>query len=210
MARALNQLLQLLPGTLGMPGRDLIGPPSWRRSELAGRLVEISSEGSSVTLSLASRLVLEAQEDDEPVAWLLAGTDPFFAPDLEAAGVDLAALAVVRAGSVQAAGQAACRLLASGAFGLILLDLGVDPNVPMSLQARWVKLAQKHETAVVCLTGKRGGEVSLSSMVGLRCQSRRLRTDEGRFSCVVEALKDKRRGPGWQWTEARGGPPGLR
>ncbi len=109
-------------------------PPPWTRAALAGGVAEISSANGGGTLSLAMALVLDAQREGEPVAWVAAGEGTFFPPDAAAAGVDLGALPVVLAPAVAEALRAADLLLRSGAFGLVILDLGGSDGAP---GARW-------------------------------------------------------------------------
>jgi len=175
-------------------------------------LVEISSRGAALTV--ATGLVLEAQHAGDPVAWI-SGDSFFFPPDLAESGIDLAALAVIRPPLDLTGGlQAADRLLRSGAFGLVLLDLTrVHPachTLPLAAQTRLAGLAQRHDTVMLCLTAREPGEASLGSLVSLHAVASRLEHD-GRFSCEVRVLKDKRRGPGWRHREEGYlGPPGLR
>lgn len=187
----------------------------WGLAALRGRLVELSARGASATLTTAIELVLEAQREGEPVAWIVpwptdgapAGT--FYPPDVADSGVDLAALVVVRAPSAIAVIRAAERLLRSGAFGLIVLDLGTaSVDVPMAHQGRLVTLAQAHDAAIVCLTEKPSETPSLGSLVSLRVDALRARTQEG-FEISMRALKDKRRGPGWTRARKARGPAGL-
>jgi recombination protein RecA len=155
--------------------------------------------------------VLTAQVRGEPAAWVAVRSHGlFYPPDAAEAGVDLAALAVVLVPDAAAAGRAADRLVRSGAFGLVVLDLGPEAELPMPLMARLVRLAAAHATAVLCLTVKPPGRPSLGSLVSLRAQARHQRLEGGRFACTLEVLKDKRRGPGRCWEEVRRGPAGLR
>jgi len=204
--------------------------PDWTRAELSGRLCELSTMGASSTLTAAFHLVLDAQLDGEPVAWITTTRHTFFPPDVSAGGVDLEALIIVRAPGVPAAGRAADRLLRSGAFGLVVLDLGSSGNpnnpnssgsprnshntgrgavLPIPLQGRLVQLARAHETAVLCLTEKHPDQPSIGSLVSLRGQPRRRRLGPDRFTCGVTIIKDKRHGPGWQCNEVYRGPDGL-
>ena len=186
------------------------GRPAWSRAELAGRLCELSAGQDGALLSAAIGLVVDAQQDGEPVAWVTATRAVFFPPDAVACGVDLAALVVVQAKDGAMAGRAADVLLRSGAFGLVVLDLGTNTVMPTPLQGRLAQLALKHDAAMVCLTGKRPDEASLGSLVSLRGQAVRRRSADGqRFTCRITTLKDKRRGPGWTWQEVRHGPEGL-
>lgn len=203
-------------GPQGSPARR------WRRGELCGRLTELSAWGPSASLTLAIDLVLEAQQQGEPVAWISTRESSFFPPDAAANGVDLGALPVVHANSGRTAGRAADRLLRSGAFALIIIDLGrtergraerdrgAGAGLPLPLQSRLLQLALKHDAAVLFLTEKPSTAPSLGSLVSLRAQARRRKTGPGRYTCELLVLKDKRHGPGWQHDTFRNGPPGLR
>jgi len=203
-------------GPQGSPARR------WRRGELCGRLTELSAWGPSASLTLAIDLVLEAQQQGEPVAWISTRESSFFPPDAAANGVDLSALPVVHANSGRTAGRAADRLLRSGAFALIIMDLGrtesgraergsgTGAGLPLPLQSRLLQLALKHDAAVLFLTEKPSTAPSLGSLVSLRAQARRRKTGPGRYTCELLVLKDKRHGPGWQHDTFRNGPPGLR
>lgn len=181
----------------------------WRFVELAGRLVEISGAGATAALTLAMGLVLEAQREGEPVACVTTTESAFYPPDVAERGVDLDALVVVRVPDTRAVARAAERLTRSGAFGLIVLDVGAA-EIPTPLQARLAGLAQKHHTALVCLTEKERKAPSLGSLVSLRVQAQRTRTSQGQFTCTLTVFKDKRRGPTWTHTEVCRGPAGLR
>jgi recombination protein RecA len=186
--------------------------PSWDLARLSGRLTEISGKGASSVLTAAIGLVLDAQRAGEPVAWVTRPDSTFYPPDVADSGVDLAALVVVRlpAGDrAQKAGRVADRLVRSGAFGLVVLDLGADAQLPTPLQGRLVGLAQKHDAAIVCLTEKPDDASSLGSMVSLRAAAVREGDGDG-FRCKVRVVKDKRRGPGWTHLESVRGPAGLR
>jgi recombination protein RecA len=115
---------------------------------------------------------------------------------------------------VLAAARAAERLLRSGAFGLVVLDLVgaavTREGLPIAVQGRLVTLTQTHDAAVVALTDKPADAASLGSLVSLRADALRGREDGGEFGVTVRALKDKQRGPGWSWHARRRGPAGLR
>lgn len=192
---------------------DAAPPPRsrWSRAELSGRLCELSTPGSApAALTAAFALVLDAQRTGEPTAWIAAAADTFFPPDVAASGVDLAALIVVRVPDARSAGRAADRLLRSGGFGLVVLDLGRDAVLTAGLQGRLVRLALKHAAAVICLTEKSSAAPSLGSLVSLRAEAQRRRRGADDFSCGITTLKDKRRGPGWSHREVYRGPDGLR
>lgn len=181
---------------------------AWGLAALRGRLVELSARGATATLTAAIEIVAEAQQQSEPVAWLTLGSSSFYPPDVADSGVDLAALVVVRAPDATAAARAAERCLRSGAFGLVVIDLGSAGDLSMQIQGRLVTLAQTHDAAVVCLTEKSDDTASLGSLVSLRAEALRVR-DAREFAVNVRVLKDKRRGPGFTQTLKRRGPAGL-
>lgn len=182
----------------------------WSCEQLAGRLAEISSWGSSAPLTLAFTMVHEAQLCGEPVAWISRRDSSFFPPDVAASGIDLDALPVVRVPDAATGARAADKLLRSGAFALIVLDIGNDDRIPTPLQSRLLGLAGKHEAAVLFLTEKQADKPSVGSLISLRAQASRRQTSEGRFVCDLQVVKDKRRGPGWSHSETLHGPAGLR
>jgi len=98
--------------------------------------------------------------------------------------------------------------LRSGGFGLVVLDLGTA-DIPMPLQSRLTGLAQRHHTALVCLTEKESKTFSLGSLVSLRAHAERQRSSDSRFVCRLRVLKDKRWGPTWSHEELCNGPAGL-
>ena len=148
-------------------------PADWRLSELAGRLVELSTRGASAPLTLTFRLVLDAQRQGEPVAWVTPGQESFYPPDAAEGGIDLDALVVVRVPSPRSVARAAGKLLQSGAFGLIVLDMSADDEMPTPLQMRLAGLAQKHHTALLCLTEKAPEAPSIGSLVAVRVHAER-------------------------------------
>ena len=181
---------------------------TWSLATLRQRLVEISARGASATLSTAIEIVVDAQTQHEPVAWLTLGNATFYPPDVADCGVDLDALVVVRVPDATSAARAGERLLRSGAFGLLVIDLGAHADLNMQMQGRLVTLAQSHDAAVVCLTEKADDSASLGSLVSLRAEALRMR-EHDEFAVSVRVLKDKRRGPGWTQSFKRRGPAGL-
>ncbi len=182
----------------------------WSLATFAGRFTEISGDLAGAPLTLTFRLVLEAQRRGEPVAWIGRYRTPFFPPDVAEAGVDLAALPVVWALDSLAAARAADLLIRSGAFGLVVVDLGAGARLPVAAQTRLAGLAKHHEAALVFLTEKDDDRPSLGSLVSLRAHAARTGHEVELFRCEAHALKDKRRGPGWRHAEVCRGPDGLR
>jgi recombination protein RecA len=191
------------PGVLG---------DAWGLAALRGRLVELSARGATATLTAAIEIVLEAQTASEPVAWITRTSGSFYPPDVADTGVDLAALVVVRVRDATTAVRAAERVLRSGAFGLIVMDLGTGKDADISMArlplGKLVTLAQAHDAAVVCITEKTEDTASLGSLVSLRAEALRVRV-RGEHEISVRALKDKRRGPGWIQKRKARGPAGL-
>ncbi len=213
-ARTLTAEILEHPALLRLRAPEVAPAPAvWSRVELAGRLCELIPGPQPAVLSAAFALVFEAQEGGHPAAWVAAGESCFYPPDVAVAGIDLAALPVIRVAGSAAAGRAADLLLRSGAFGLVVLDLGGQggrqARVADALQSRLVQLALKHDAVVLCLTETRPEAPSLGSLVSLRAEASRRRVGEGRYACEIHAIKDKRRGPGWRWREVWRGPEGL-
>lgn len=183
--------------------------PSWRVEDLYGRLVEISGGRDGAQLTAAFGLVHLAQLREEPVALVQPRDRTFYPPDVKEDGIDLDALLVTRVPKLDDVPRAAEHLVRSGAFGLVLLELGSNPRMPMPLLTRLSGLAKKHECALVFLTEKKAEHPSLGSLVSLRAEASRHRTQEG-FEVVLRVTKDKRRAPGWAHEETCRGPAGLR
>jgi recombination protein RecA len=180
----------------------------WTLSELAGRLVEISGSTASAALTITFGLVHEAQKGGELVGWVTSAEKFFYPPDAARGGADLSALVVVRLAKAESIARAGEKLLRSGGFGVVVLDLGVG-DIPMPLQTRLTGLAHRHHTALVCLTKKSGAAFSLGSLVSLRAHAEKKRKADNRFACALRVLKDKRRGPTWHYEDLYTGPAGL-
>jgi recombination protein RecA len=188
--------------------RDIVQPSPWNLAAIAGRFIEISTSANAALLTLAFGLVREAQKQGEPVGWVTSTGSFFYPPDAAHGGVDLAALVVIRVLHAVIIPTAGEKLLRSGGFGLVVLDLGTA-DIPMPLQSRLTGLAQHHHAALVCLTEKEGKTFSLGSLVSLRAHAERQRSSGNRFTCRLRVLKDKRRGPTWSHEELCNGPAGL-
>jgi recombination protein RecA len=194
------------PATTTTPVPDR-APGGWSLDSLCGRFVEISNQAVSITA--AGSLILESQLRGEPAAWVAVGGSIFFPPDFAQCGIDLDSLPVIRVPQALAASRVADRLLRSGGFGVIVLDLGCDIDMRIAVQVRLAALAKKHRTTVVCLTQKEPAVPSLGPLVSLRAQGAIHKTGFNRFTWELEILRDKRRGLGWRHTEVCHGPDGL-
>lgn len=185
-----------------------IAATPWTLKELAGRFVEISSSAASAALTIVFGLVREAQEQKEPVGWVTSVENFFYPPDAAQSGIDLAALAVIRLSRSDHIPRAGEKLLRSGGFGIVVLDLG-GGDIPMPLQSRLTGLAHHHHTALICLTEKQSATLSIGSLVSLRAHAVKRHAQENGFACVLKVLKDKRRGPTWTHEVFCSGPAGL-
>lgn len=165
---------------------------------LVGRLTEVSGLGAQASFSVAMQWVLAAQRQQELAAWIQLGPSVPFVPDVVQTGIDLAALPFIVMPTIASALKAAEHVLRSGAFGLVVIDTGCTlgalkqkAELSMAMQSRLLGLAQKHKTAIVCLSEKSREASSFGSLVSLRVHCSR-RGDE----IVAEVLKDKHAGPG--------------
>ena len=198
-----------VPHATPRPGPAEPAPAPFSLAGFAGRFAEISADPSGAPLTLAMRLVLEAQRKKEPVAWIGRHASPFYPPDAADAGIDLRALPVIWVPTPLLAARAADLLVRSGGFGLVVVDLGVDARLPIPAQTRLAGLAREHDTALVFLTEKHETHPSIGSLVSLRTHAVRTGHEASAYRCEVRALKDKRRGPGWRYAEVFRGPDGL-
>jgi recombination protein RecA len=170
--------------------------------------VEISGSTASAAMTLTFTLIREAQARGEPTGWVTLSEKTFYPPDVAQGGTDLAALVVIRLSRVESIARAGEKLLRSGSFGVVVLDLGAA-DIPMPLQTRLTGLAHRHHSALICLTEKEPAGFSLGSLVSLRAHAEKKRVADNRFACALRVLKDKRRGPTWNYEELYTGPAGL-
>jgi recombination protein RecA len=149
--------------------------PLWSHFR-AGQLLELSGYAPG-KLSTVARLILRAQAEAEPVVWVAARDEAgFYPPDFALAGIDLAALVVVRVPHEQgphALVRASEVLLRSGAFGMLVLDFAgtVVPRGELAWQARLSGLVRRHDARIVLLTASRREDPSLGPLIGLRIES---------------------------------------
>jgi recombination protein RecA len=142
-------------------------------------------------------LVIRAQAEDEPVAWIEPEDGSLYPPDLADSGVDLDALVVVRVPSEPYdLARAAELLLRSGAFGLVVLDLTGGAPRGDAWQGRLSALSRQHGCRVVLLSEAEDESASLGAMVGLRVSPARERRAPGHYVVEHRVLKDKLGGGG--------------
>ena len=178
---------------------------------LRGRLTELCVDVGHAPVTLAVDLIAQAHRAGEPAAWIGADISLFYPPDATGWSLDWSALAIIRLGNAHRAARGADKLLRSGAFGLVVVDLvGVDGRqIPDPLLGRLMRLAETHDSAAVFLTQSRSSSASLSSLIALRVGARWCQTDPERLRAHFTVLKDKCRGPGRTFDEAYNGPLGL-
>src|SRR5262249_21985348 len=126
----------------------------WSLPQVAGRFAEISGSKSTAALTLACGLVLDAQKRGEPVGWATSTESSFYPPDAAQFGIDLSALVVVRVPKPDAIARAGEKLVRSGGFGLVGLDLGLA-DIPKPLQSRLAGVAHHPHSRLVCVTEKK-------------------------------------------------------
>lgn len=185
-----------------------------------GRLVELSApvQGPGARTSTAVSLLRRAQREGETTAWVQPVGGPLYPPDLHEAGIDLDALVVVHVPVAEGAaglGKAAELLLRSGAFGLVVVDLGAlsagsRTASRTSWQGRLLGLARQHEGRVLLLTDKDAHADSLGPLIGLRVEPRRTRAADGAFAVEPHVLKNKSGAPVTPAVRRFVGPAGLR
>lgn len=181
----------------------------WTPEQLAGRFVEAGGGAATAGLTLGARLIAQAQRAGKLVAWVGASASTFYPPDLAAAGVDLAALVVVRAPDGRGVWRACDTLLRSGGFALVLADVQGEIGVPFAAQTRLGGLAQRHNATLLALTRQARPEETRGSLVSLRAETEKRRAGHDGFLCRARVLKDKRRTPGWTHEEWCRGTDGL-
>ncbi len=191
------------------PGRA----PLWEQWG-AGQILELSGRAPG-KLSTVARLLLRAQAEGEPCAWVSPREESsFYPPDFAQAGIDLAALVVVRvppeAGS-HGLVRASELLLRSGAFGLVVMDFsqGRVPRGELSWQSRLSGLLRSHDARVVMLTRSEAHEPSLGPMVSLRLEPQVSAHSPSRASLGQRVLKCKRGGALAISPDIREPPPGA-
>lgn len=180
----------------------------WRIDVLAGRFLEVTGAADTAVLTSTVTLVLQAQQRGELAAWVTGPRAAFFPPDFAASGVDLEALPVVRVDDITNAARVADRLVRSGAFAVVVLDLGAKAPLPIPTQTRLVGLAKKNRTTLVSITRKSHSELG-GSLVSLRGETNKRRTAPDSFVCELHAVKDKCNAPGWVHRESCRGTEGL-
>ncbi len=179
----------------------------WNFENLSGRLVEVSQHKPSGAFTLAANLIKHAQKLGRGVAWV-AGTDSiFYPPDFSQSGVDLSRLPIVWALGKLNSLMSTELLLRSGAFGLLLVDLGWDWRINDASLGRLGKLLEVWGSAIVFLTRKTPEQASIGSLISLRLVL--TRSGVGPFTILGRITRDRRHGGESQEKKVYHGPCGL-
>ncbi len=138
-----------------------------------GRLVEVGGQAATTVLA---RLVVEAQREGEPVAWVTGTQTTLYPTDLLRAGVSLHALPILRINDdTRAKGLARIRaaemLLRSGAFGLVVIE-APQGLLPARALSRLHAMARRHQTRVVFRRSE-AAVASLGPLVALHLEAER-------------------------------------
>ena len=187
--QTLSELSRSIPGNR----------PKWCLKELEGRLVEISDPYPVSALSFAFLLVHEIQARGECVAWVGPEDSMFYPPDVQASGINLKNLPVLRMPDRNSMGRATEMLMRSGAFRLVVLYLGTNCRFSSASLSRLNALARRHKGCVLFITEKANTEPSIGSLISLRIRTSRNRTQNGEFLCQLHTVRDKIRGENWIW-----------
>lgn len=182
---------------------------AWTPERLAGRFVEVGGGAATAGLTLCARLIAQIQREGKLAAWVGSSASVFYPPDLAAAGVDLAALVVVRAPDARGLWRSCDTLLRSGGFALVVADVQGEIGVPFAAQTRLGGLAQHHHATLLALTRDTRREGPRSSLVSLRAETQKRRAGHDSFVCGAHMVKDKRGVPGWTHEEWCRGTDGL-
>ncbi len=173
--------------------------PGWNIRELQGRLVELSESRPTASLSFAIMAIHQAQENGCHAGWISHSHSIFYPPDACDNGIDLKNLPVLHMRDMQSAGRAAEILLRSGAFHLLVVDLGKHQSVSIARLAQLGALARKHKACVLFLTEKQSSEQSLGPLICMHARTGRKRTAHDEFSYQIDVSRDKQRGRPWSW-----------
>ena len=175
---------------------------SWTLEALAGRIVELDGG-----LTMAAELLHAAQVKGEPAVWIGDREDMVFPPDLDACGIDLAALPVIRATSAAQAWKATDTLLRSGAFSLLILSPAAHWNMTETVQT----LLHRHtrEQSSVLLLLRRAAGIRPPARHALRAQSRIHQEGFDTFHLHLHVTPGASQASVWSQTHTCRGPEGL-
>lgn len=171
--------------------------------------MELSGGRAAPLRTMGLELVRLTQKTGRRCCWIGGTAQWWYPPDAAAAGVDLAALPLVRCERPAGRLRAAELLLRGGGFALLVIEPGGGGGLPARVQARLARAAGRQGTAVLFLTEKEREAESLGALVPLRLHAERFPDGAGGWVCRATAVRDKRNGPGRVWTLKRSSPPGC-
>ena len=185
--------------------KEHYGDLSWKFSSLVGEVIEMPSGPMTCAISFAGDLILSAQTIGEPCAWVHATKSIFFPPDFHTLGVDLNALALIKVDTAQKAAYCAERLIKSGGFGCVVVDLPRESWFSVALQKRIANYVRKERACVLYLIQTLEGEdyERLGSSTSIFAESDRLEDTTLRI-CL------RKKGRRFECIKERDGTPGLR
>jgi recombination protein RecA len=188
-------------------------PQSFDMAGLSGRVVEFSSWHQPACVSLSALFILECQKLKRGRAWIVPGNSAdasvFYPPDIISAGIDCSSLPILKAESAVDGFGLTERLLRSGGFGIVVLDLYAEKNQKRYSLGRLHNIAQRHDGLVLCLTRSQPGHPSLDPMVfvHVHVSVQSIGRNRNRLSAVIQ--KDKTGSPGKCLEWIYESPPGL-
>ncbi|MBZ0268382.1 hypothetical protein K8I85_09525 [bacterium] len=198
--------------------------------------MEFSGDRHTARLSSVVSALRAAQSKGETTAWVESADGSLYPPDLAEAGVDLAALAVVRIPTPpgksrgrhvrEAVLRATEMLVRTGAFGFVVVDVREEDRrpsgrefpgasrapwrLPPAWQGRLLGSVRDHGSRIIFLSSHPPTRESVGSLVGLRLEPHRVRVAPGLFAIEHHVLKNKPGLPFADSSETRRGPWGLR
>ena len=183
-------------------------PGAWHFQSVVGILSEISEAMPSGALSVAADIIAEAQREREPVAWVAGPQSIFYPVDFLRRGIDLSAVAVIRAGGPLDALRSLEWLVRSGAVGLAVVDAQDAWRVSDSSLGRLQRLAERSHCAVLFLTRKHPRDASL----GTRICRRAFVTSDPAAACLaaIHTVKDNLAHRSTRERRQYRGPAGMR
>jgi len=165
-------------------------PWSWRA--LRGRIAHTWGQATSARATIAAPLMLHAQHHGALVAWVTSTRAIPYAPDLEAMGLDLDAIILVRLRSDEDALIAAERLMRSGAIGVMVVEVAQCSARTWGRRQPRIRRLQglaEHHGACVIIGARR--RIALGPLVAVEARVTRARTTAG-VCLELEFIKDKR------------------
>lgn len=179
---------------------------------LCGRLSEFSARGALGVGSLAAHYVWEAQMAKKWPVWISCAGLPY-AEDLQANGIDLQALVVVRTTTLGECLYAAEQVIRTAVCGTVVVDVGNAIEAPTPMMARLLQHARRTDTACIFLTGESVRLSSLSALISYRLNVQQWHDEQHdeHTQMVIEAsvVRDKKTGRQYSFVEHYQTVPGC-